>query len=132
MPFQDDPDKIAKLYNFLKKNKVRVHDNVEDFRTAMNDDKHVKTVFDHLQKQHPEALESRDIESFKTNLGLKKKEDTVVSPVSSSPAGQALESGLTEDQEKQRNLQQLSQQPVASENQPVPPGLANLDISKWN
>lgn len=111
---QQPPDKVRKLYDFLKKNNVRVHNTYEEFKVAMQDERRLSQAYDYLKKNHPDSVESADFNSFQTNLGLKKKDSTTPSSIPSQPAGQTLESGLTEEQEKQRNLQELSQQPVST------------------
>lgn len=128
---QQPPDKVRKLYDFLKNNKVKVHKTYDEFKVAMEDDKNLTKAFDYMRDNHPSSLESKDLNSFKTNLGLKKKEPTSVAPATPQDGSQIsapiLESGLTEDQEKERNLAQLAQQPPIG-GQPTPEQAQNLEF----
>lgn len=120
-----DPNpKLQKVYQYLKKQNAVKSPTFEDFQTKMQSDpKTAEKVYNYLKDNG--KLKARNIDEFSESMGLKKKDvtptdQTVPSGSVSEPSSQVLESGLTEEQERQRNLQELAQQPVAGE-QPVVP-----------
>lgn len=74
---QQPPDKLQRIYEFLKARKVKVHSDYNAFQTAMQDDAKLQKVYDYLKTQ-PKVSVQPSYDEFKTSLlGGKKKEESV-------------------------------------------------------
>lgn len=121
---QQQPPRLRKIFDYLKQNnKVRA-ESYEDFEEKMQDPARLEKVYNYLKDQKKVRAESFD--AFQERVGLKKKEQRLPGGIPMAPqvpekevsgeiSSPALESGLTEDQERQRNLTDLAAQPVANE-----------------
>lgn len=112
-----DPPKLRKIYDYLKNNNLVKAPTYEDWEQKMQDPRVAEKTYNYLRDNG--KVKSKDFSEFQSTVGLKKKEPTSVDTTAPQDGSQisapVLESGLTEDQEKERNLQALSQQPVAAQ-----------------
>lgn len=117
MEVTQDPPKLRKIYDYLKNNNLVKAPTYEDWEQKMQDPRVAEKTYNYLRDNG--KVKSKDFSEFQSTVGLKKKEPTSVAPAAPQEGSQIstpiLESGLTEDQEKERNLQALSQQPVAAQ-----------------
>lgn len=136
---QQPPDRLRKIYDYLKsQNKVRA-ETYEDFQVKMEDPTRLEKVYNYLKEENKVSAESFDI--FQEKVGLKKKglplgiplapeadPQTLQAPATdgSQESSSVLENGLTEEEDKQRSLSELASQPVVSDidwRQSLPKGI---------
>lgn len=124
-----DPPKLRKIYDYLKNNNLVKSPTYEDWEQKMGDPRVAEKTYNYLRDNG--KIKAKDFNEFQTNVGLKKKESTPSVQASPQDGSQIsapiLESGLTEDQEKERNLAQFAQQPPL-EGQPTPEQAQNLEF----
>lgn len=132
---QQPPSRLRKVYDYLKQNNKVRSETYEDFEEKMQDPARLEKVYNYLKEQNKVRADSFD--AFQDKMGLKKKENglpgriplaaeenpqTLQAPtdqpqVSGEISSPVLDSGLTEEQERERNLAELAKEPVASESQ---------------
>lgn len=117
---QEQPPKLRKIYDYLKRNNLVKSSTYEDWEKKMQEPQVAEKTYNYLRDAG--KVKAKDFNEFQTSVGLKKKDSTQLSSAPAQPISdpQVLESGLTEEEEKQRNLQALSQQPVAQQPNQTP------------
>lgn len=124
-----DPPKLRKIYDYLKNNNLVKAPTYEDWEQKMQDPRVAEKTYNYLRDNG--KVKSKDFSEFQNTVGLKKKEPTSTAPALPQDGSQIsapiLESGLTEDQEKERNLAQFAQQPPIG-GQPTPEQAQNLEF----
>lgn len=142
--------KLRKIYEYLAgNNKITPGRTYEEFEEHMQDPERLKKVYDFLKGQNKVRSESFD--AFQERIGVKKKDQGLpggvpVAPTEAQPPFQTpekqpvdeqpvsgeisspvLDSGLTEDQERERNLAILAKAPVASDSHTTVPFVTGPD-----
>lgn len=70
--FQQQPPKLQKVYNFLKKRNKTSAATYEEFESKMQDDNKLSRVYEYLKSEN--KVKSENIDDFKESVGLKKKD----------------------------------------------------------